>query len=80
MYEKLIKLVRARGYCCIWMFLSVHRQTPTSALVRLAKDEGFKLTARAVRHQRRAFRQGCKSCERLPTCLKTQIQASRNSS
>lgn len=77
MYEKLIKVARRRGYCCMWAFLEAHKATPTNTLVKLAKEAGFPLTSRAIRHQRRAYRQHLTTCEKKSTCLKLHLQASR---
>ena len=77
MNEKLIKLVRFEGYCCLWSFLEVHRTTKTKELVKLAKEAGFDLTARAVRHQRRAYRRGLTVCKGATTCLKAKISEAR---
>lgn len=73
MNEKLIKHARASGFCCMWAFLEAHRQTNTSDLVVLAKEAGFPITARAIRHQRRAYRRGGIKCAELEKCLKKVI-------
>lgn len=73
MNEKLIKHARASGFCCMWSFLEAHRETNTSELVKLAKEAGFPLTARAIRHQRRAYRRGLTKCKELKNCLKKVI-------
>lgn len=75
--EKLIKHARAEGYCCMWAFLEANRAIHTSELVRLAKGAGFTITARAIRHQRRAYRRGGIKCLELTQCLKKKIQDSR---
>lgn len=77
MYEKLIKVAKHEGFCCIWAFLEAHRQTTTSTLVRIAKDAGFPLSARAIRHQRRAYRQRLLECQSLTSCLQSRLKASR---
>lgn len=79
MNEKLIKFARIEGFCCMWSFLDAHRETHTSELVKLAKAAGFTLTARAVRHQRRAYRRGKIICLSLPSCLKARLSAARKS-
>ena len=78
--EKLIKHAKAEGYCCMWAFLEANRQVPTSVLVKLAREGGFTLTARAIRHQRRAYRRGGIKCEKLPSCLAEKIKADRTTS
>lgn len=77
MNEKLIKTAHSQGFCCIWAFLEANRAVPTSQLVKLAKEAGFPLTARAIRHQRRAYRRRLIACEETTGCL---LQAPRSSS
>lgn len=73
MNEKLIKYAKVEGFCCMWAFLEAHRETHTSKLVELAREAGFNMTARAIRHQRRAYRRRETKCLGLPTCLKAKI-------
>lgn len=68
--EKLVKAAKSEGYCCLWAFLEANRETTTARLVELAKELGFPLTARAIRHQRRAYRRKALSCVSAPGCLK----------
>lgn len=77
MNEKLLKVAKHEGFCCMWAFLEANRTTHTSKLVILAKEAGFPLTARAVRHQRRAYRRHLIKCEELKNCLKEKIRVSR---
>lgn len=72
--EKLIKHARLEGYCCMWAFLEANRAVHTSVLVKLAREAGFQITARAIRHQRRAYRRGMMTCEKLENCLKKKIK------
>lgn len=68
-HEKLIKLVRGEGFCCIWAFLRVHEDLPTSQLVKRAREAGITISPRAIRHQRRAYRRGQTACEGSTRCL-----------
>jgi hypothetical protein len=77
MNEKLIKFARSEGYCCMWAFLEAHRETYTNELVKLAKEAGFELTARAIRHQRRAYRRKQIQCKQNDKCLKVRLQEAR---
>lgn len=78
--EKLIKHAKEEGYCCMWAFLEANRTVHTSVLVKLAKEAGFNITARAIRHQRRAYRRGQTKCQELPNCLKKKIKAGQTTS
>jgi len=71
--EKLIKQARADGFCCMWAFLEANKATNTSELVKMARASGITITARAIRHQRRAYRRGLIKCEEKPACLKKVI-------
>lgn len=77
MNEKLIKVARAEGFCCMWAFLEANRQVYTSELVRRAREAGITLTPRAIRHQRREYRRRGSSikCEQLSKCLLEKIKA-----
>lgn len=78
MNEKWWKYAKSEGFCCLWAFLEANRTVHTSELVKLAKEAGFEITARALRHQRRAYRRGGKSCEKLgEACLKEKIRLAR---
>lgn len=78
MNEKWWKFAKQEGFCCLWAFLEANRAVHTSVLVKLAKEAGFEISARALRHQRRAYRRNQKSCKKLgEKCLKEKIRLSR---
>ena len=79
MNEKWIKFAKSEGFCCLWAFLEANRAVHTSKLVALAKEAGFTITARALRHQRRAYRRKQIECLKLGTekCLKEKIRLAR---
>ena len=79
-HEKLIKLARNEGFCCMWAFLETHKDLPTGKLVEAARAAGIRISARAIRHQRRAFRREQTKCENLTRCLLLKIQASGKTS
>ncbi len=74
MNEKLLKVAKREGYCCMWAFLEANKMTYTSDLVKLAKADGFPMTARAIRHQRRAYRNKKIVCEGRTDCLRQRIK------
>jgi hypothetical protein len=74
MNEKIKKLVKDQGYCCLWAFFQANRAAHTSALMKLARDAGFNFSTRALQQQRARFRSKEYSCERATPCLRQKIQ------
>jgi hypothetical protein len=58
--------IKHRGWCCPWAFLRTYLNMPTDVMAAL-----LKLTPRAIRYQRRAFRKGKLKCMECPNsaCL-----------
>ena len=67
--EKLAKLVQADGFCCLWAFLEAYKQAKTPELVMLARQAGFKMTARTIRQHRREYRRRKLACLGAANCL-----------
>lgn len=63
--ERLIK--QGLGYCCLWAFFKLFRQTPMIAL-RLG------VTPRTVRLYKARFRGGEYKCEGCAKCMKQAIK------
>lgn len=74
MNEKLLKVIKAEGYCCMWAFLEANKATYTSKIIALARERGVSLTSRAVRYQRHAYREKLIKCEEKTSCLKQKIK------
>lgn len=53
------------GYCCEWAFFDLFKRTALIA-ARLG------VTTRAVKYHKAAVREGCKTCEGKPNCLKAR--------
>lgn len=54
------------GYCCEWAFFKLHKRTGAIA-------ERLGLETRTVRYHKRAFKDGCLSCEKKGNCLKGRL-------
>jgi hypothetical protein len=79
---KLLKHVKAEGFCCMWAFLDAKRAVYTLNLLKEILTAGHvkSITDRALRHQRAAYRDGEIKCEKKDCCLKDKIKAARSSS
>jgi len=58
------------GYCCLWAFFSIHRQTGMIAL-RLG------VTPRTIRLYKAKHRGGEYSCEECGKCMKSAVKVIR---
>ena len=67
--EKLPKLARNKGFCCLWAFLEAHRTTTTTELLELAREAGFSINERTLRYHRRAYRKKSMVCAEVKGCF-----------
>lgn len=77
MNVKILKHVKAEGFCCAWAFFEAKRQTLTSVLHQELIDSGCQCTVRALRYHRAAHRAGDTKCEKRENCLAKKIRDSR---
>lgn len=66
MNHRLLYYIRARGYCCLWAWLKVQHARLT---VAVQVDVEGVIQPRALRYQRKAYRDGQLRCEQCKECL-----------
>jgi len=65
---KIAKFAKRNGYCCLWAFITTHRQQSTP---ELALEIGC--TPRTIRYAKAAVRKRITKCAELDKCLKRAI-------
>lgn len=71
MNNKILPLIKAEGFCCLWAWLEANRSKLTSKL--LLELPG--VTVRALQYQRAAHRAGETKCECTDKCLRARLKA-----
>lgn len=72
MNVKLLKYIRAEGYCCLWAWLETNRAKLTSVIM---EELEVVCTNRALQYHRASHRHGETKCEGVEQCLKARIKA-----
>ena len=68
--QKVLKLAKEEGFCCLWAFFKANEKVSTSELLKQL-EKGC--TKRALQQQRARYRDEQYHCEKLGTCLQRKL-------